>query len=82
MPYIKDSRRKDMDEIVDLMVKKQVAVDGDLNYILYKFCKYNVKPSYNNYKNYCGELSECASEIRRRLTGPYEDTKVKENGDV
>ena len=82
MPYIKKERRSDMDQVVDLMAKKSVAVDGDLNYILYKFCKNHVKPSYNNYKNYCGELEECVTEIRRRLLGPYEDTKIKENGDV
>ena len=82
MPYIKKEHRPDMDEIVDLMAKKPVHVDGDLNYILYKFCKYHVKPSYNNYKNFCGELHQCATEIERRLLGPYEGEKINENGDV
>lgn len=82
MPYIKPENRKDMDEIVDLMAKKPVRVDGDLNYILYKFCKYHVKPSYNNLKNFCGELEECAAEIRRRMLSEYENGKIKENGDV
>jgi len=81
MPYIKPEKRKEMDEIVDLMNKK-VKADGDLNYILYKFCKNHVQPSYNNYKNFCGELMECAAEIRRRILAPYEDSKIKENGDV
>ena len=82
MPYIKSSRRKDMDEVIDLMVAKAVKVDGDLNYILYKFCKENVKPSYNNYKNFCGELRQSATEIERRILAIYEDTKILENGDV
>jgi hypothetical protein len=82
MPYIKPENRKDMDEIVELMAKKPVKVDGDLNYILYKFCKYHVKPSYNNFKNFCGELEECAAEIRRRILSEYENGKIKENGDV
>jgi hypothetical protein len=82
MPYIKPENRKDMDEIVELMAKKPVKVDGDLNYILYKFCKYHVKPSYNNLKNFCGELEECAAEIRRRILSEYENGKIKENGDV
>jgi hypothetical protein len=82
MPYIKKEHRKDMDEVVDLMAKKPVSVDGDLNYILYKFCKFHVKPSYNNYKNFCGELRQCVTEIERRLLAPYEDLKIQENGDV
>jgi hypothetical protein len=71
-----------MNDIVDLMAQKQVKADGDLNYILYKFCKDHVKPSYNNYKNFCGELTECATEIRRRILASYENGKIQENGDV
>ena len=41
-----------------------------------------VEPSYNNFKNYIGELSECNCEIRRRLLAPYEDLKRLDNGDV
>ncbi len=82
MPYIKQESRLKMDEVVDAMVEAGVLANGDLNYILYKFCKYYIKPSYNNYKNFCGELNECAAEIRRRMTGPYEDIKIDENGDV
>jgi hypothetical protein len=82
MPYIKQETRKKMDKIVQLMRKLGVKVDGDFNYILYAFCIRNIKPSYNNYKNFCGELRQCATEIERRLVGPYEDEKIKENGDV
>lgn len=82
MPYIKQESRPAMDKVVQEMVVAGVKADGDLNYILYKFCKYYVKPSYNNYKNYCGELNECAAEIRRRMTGPYENIKIHENGDL
>jgi hypothetical protein len=82
MPYIKDKKRPMMDTVVELMRALDVKADGDLNYILYKYCKYYIKPSYNNYKNFCGELTECAVEIRRQLLAPYEDTKREENGDV
>lgn len=82
MPYIKPEDRAKMDSLVALMVSYGVQPDGHLNYILYKFCKHSVKPSYNNYKNYIGELEECIAEIRRRMLGPYEDTKIQENGDV
>lgn len=82
MPYIKQVNRPDMDKIVRLMELNRVKANGDLNYILFAYCKRYVKPSYNNYKNFCGELRQCATEIERRILGPYEDEKIKENGDV
>ena len=82
MPYIKPTQRKDMDKIVNLMNKLEVLADGDLNYILFKFCKYHITPSYNNLKNFCGELRQCATEIERKLLADYEEKKEKENGKV
>lgn len=82
MPYIKQIKRPGFDPVIDLMVKLEVKADGDLNYILFKFCKYYVKPGYGNYKNFCAELRQCATEIERRILAPYEDEKIKENGDV
>lgn len=82
MPYIKKEKRPEMDKIVKLMAKMGVKADGDLNYILFAFCKRQVKPSYNNYKNFCGELRQCATEIERRLLAEYEIKKMFENGDV
>lgn len=71
-----------MDKIVELMVILDVRVDGDLNYVLYAFCKREIPPSYKNYKNYCGELRQCATEIERKLLAPYEDLKEKERGSI
>ncbi len=82
MPYIKPELRHMMDTVAELMRAVNVKANGDLNYILFKFCKYSVEPSYNNYKNFCGELRQCATEIERRILAPYEDQKIKENGDV
>jgi len=82
MPYVVKEKRPDLDKIVDLMGSKGISADGDLNYVLFKYCKDYVKPSYNNYKNFLGELNECAEEIRRRFLAPYEDKKKEENGDV
>lgn len=65
-----------------MMISADVVANGDLNYILFKFCKYQVEPSYNNYKNFCGELRQCATEIERKILAPYEDLKIIENGDV
>ncbi len=82
MPYIKQERRPLMDEVLEAMHYAGVNADGDLNYILFKFCKEQVIPGYNNYKNFCGELRQCATEIERRILAPYEDKKIEENGDV
>ena len=83
MPYIPDqNRRAEMDEILELMKKHQVKADGDLNYLLFKFCKEDIKTGYNSLKNFCGELRQCATEVERRILGPYEEEKKNENGDV
>ena len=82
MPYVKQDRRPDLDMVVKLMNDVEVVANGDLNYILFAYCKRHIKPSYNNYKNFMGELNEAAEEIRRRILAPYEDSKIIENGDV
>ena len=82
MPYIKSERRDELEEVLWQMQQKGIKADGDLNYILYAFCKRYIKPSYGNYKNYCGELRQCATEIERRILAPYEDQKIIEAGDV
>ena len=75
-----------MDNVVDHLAMANcgegIKANGDLNYVLYAFCKRHISPSYNNYKNFCGELRQCATEIERRILGPYEDEKIAENGDV
>ena len=71
-----------LDTIVDSMKAIGIKADGDLNYILFKFCKYHICPSYNNYKNFCGELRQCVTEIERTLLAPYEEEKKRINGDV
>jgi len=43
-------------EIVDLMIDSGLKLNGDLNYILFKFAKYHIKPSYNNYKMFISAL--------------------------
>jgi len=82
MPYVKQQKRKNLNKIVSLMAEQKIKADGDLNYILFTYCKKFISPNYNNYKNYIGELNECINEIRRRLLSPYEDLKIKENGDI
>ena len=82
MPYIKQEDRSRLNAAVELFNSLNIQGNGDLNYILFKYCKNHIKPGYLNYKAFAGELEECAAEIRRRLTGPHEDRKIEENGDV
>lgn len=81
MPYIKQERRPDLDRLIDHLAH-MLKFDGDLNYVLFALCRRGVAPSYNNYKNFIGELTEATEEIRRRILANYEDEKIKSNGDV
>ena len=82
MPYVNQERRSDLNKVVVAMTEADVKADGDLNYIIFRFAKYHITPSYNAYKNFCGELHQAATEIERRLLAPYEDAKIIENGDL
>lgn len=82
MPYIENTRREELKSLYKRMIKCGLKADGDINYLLYKYCKENIPAGYNNYKNFCGELRQCATEIERRILAPYEDSKINENGDV
>lgn len=73
-----------IDEIVD-DAHFSVAANGSLNYFLVKLMLVRRKlegESYTFYKNYLGELEMAKQEIYRRYVAPYEDKKIKENGDV
>ncbi len=82
MPYIPEHRRPEMDKVVKQLLRSGVTVNGDLNYVLFAFCKRHITPSYNNYKNFIAELESCAREIQRRILDPYEDRARVINGDV
>jgi hypothetical protein len=82
MPYIEQNKRKKLNAVLNLMEECSVKADGDLNYLLFTYCKYIIPKSYNSLKNYCGELRQCATEIERRILAEYEKEKIKENGDI
>jgi len=78
MQYIKDDRR------YTLQMAPWYARDaGELNYAITILClKYAGQFNYAKINEVIGVL-ECAKlEFYRRLAAPYEDTKIKENGDV
>lgn len=88
MPYIKPENREELfPKINDLNVALENlgGKQGDLNYVISTLIDlYLIKNgvNYQNINNLIGVL-ECAKlELYRRVAAPYDDKKVKENGDV
>jgi hypothetical protein len=84
MPYIK----KELRELLDDFLQKAgfyIKPDGTLNYGIFKLMRERIKKmgmSYAEAIQWLGELEACKLEIYRRIVAPYEDEKIKENGDV
>ena len=87
MPYIKPEKREKYDKVLNELVSilKSVPaeeVDGELNYVVTKILK-NVYPlRYYHINKAIGVLECIKQEFYRRIAAPYEDTKIKESGDV
>jgi len=89
MPYIvKENRAKFIaiiDEVESAFLFDKVEA-GELNYILteiiIRFLKRNGGFRYKDINDAIGALECCKQELYRRLVAPYEDKKIKENGDV
>jgi hypothetical protein len=77
MPYIKQEER------VGRVTYAETA--GQLNYVftqvITEYLDNNGK-SYQTINDIVGALECCKLELYRRIVAPYEDTKIKENGDV
>ena len=98
MPYIEKNKRdviafqSDYGPVAEYLGTNELLVHtieiekpGELNYAITMLCKDyldNAGHSYTMYNEVIGVL-ECAKlELYRRLAAPYEDEKIKENGDV
>jgi len=87
MPYIKQEEREKWKDIIKKVVETlkeldQKDVEGNLNYLITKIMKETYEPKYFNYNRAIGLLECIKQEFYRRQVAPYEDTKIKENGDV
>jgi len=70
-------------EIIGILKAQPVeSIDGDLNYIITRILKESYPLRYFNLNRAVGVLECCKLEFYRRVAAPYEDTKIKENGDV
>lgn len=83
MPYITKDKRKICERAYYPLTKviSLLGVRGTLNYLLFRLAKHSCH-SYSEYADFRSELIEAHDEIGRRLLAPYENTKIKINGDV
>ena len=94
MPYIKQEDRKQYDDLIaqvtDELLNKipsdhgQNYSEGDLNYIISSIVwkLFDKSPCYANANKLVGALHCVITEFERRKVAPYEDVKIKENGDL
>jgi len=87
MPYIKKEDREFYDEIInelaEIISKRNVELqDGDMNYIITSLIKKIYPVKYKDINRAVGMMECVKQEYYHRVAGPYEDTKIKENGDV
>lgn len=87
IPYVKPEKRVELDNIVNQILTYFEKVedknrDGQLNYLFTKTLKSLYKPSYFNYERIMGLLTCIQHEFYRRWISLYEDSKMKQHGDI
>lgn len=84
MPYIKQEKRRDLENYLE-EVGEQLEVKGELTYCIYKLGLEYLKRHELNYQNIsdvCAAMRDSECEFRRRILDNYENSKIKENGDI
>lgn len=78
MPYLSEAAKK-------LLRDHGPGTSGELNYaltmIILTYLMYQGL-SYQTCNDIVGALDNCKDEFRRRVQHPYEDEKIRANGDV
>jgi hypothetical protein len=87
MPYIKQEQRPSIDELVAPLIAhlKELPLedqDGSLNYAVTKVLKDVYPMKYFHLNRALGVLTAIRAEFYRVVVAPYEDIKIKENGEV
>lgn len=87
MPYIKSEDRDNLNRVTAKLCDKLNENNnlGEYNYVVTLLMHNYIKENglrYEHLNNVVG-MTECAKqEFVRRVVSPYEDEKIKENGDV
>jgi hypothetical protein len=87
MPYIPKDKRPDLDAKMEALIDHLSRFpleeqDGALNYTITRMIKRIYPIQYRHLNRALGVLTAVTQELYRRVIGPYEDKKIKENGDV
>ena len=91
MPYIKPEVRSVFSEALDELRDdiRHGCSAGDLNYLFTQIAiaylqsyAQSYSTNYARINDVIGALEGAKLEFYRRLAAPYEDTKIKQNGDV
>ncbi len=85
MPYIKQDAREKFRHVIGELIANPPGDAGELNYLITKLCLNYFNYSKKNYQalnDIIGALEGAKLEMYRRTVAPYEDIKIKENGDV
>lgn len=89
MTYVPQVNRVALDVIVDGLVKRLREIKckpEDCNYVVTRVVLEALKPDtgwdYHSLSDAVRVLKDSATEIERRLLGPYEDTAILKNGDL
>ena len=84
MPYIKPENREAIDPHVQSLVET-IADTGDLNYaittLVVKYLLFKGL-NYDAINSVAGVLQKVVAELDVRVTRPYEDLKIFQNGDI
>lgn len=91
MPYIKEEKREELNPCIDNLIKcldpeKDMILEnilGDINYTFSRILGGLIgTPSYNKIAMITGVLENIKQEFYRRVAEPYEDLKIRQNGDI
>lgn len=83
MPYVTPERRQDL--TATAVVRCIPSEPGELNFCLTKVILEYLSfrgLRYQTINDIIGALEQAKDEFRRRVVHPYENLKLKENGDV
>ena len=85
MPYISEQNRRELmwvgQALEDVNKCKKISA-GELQYIIALAIKHIGPENYQDMNDIMGALAGAQMEFYRRTVAPYEDKKIKENGDV
>ena len=87
MPYIKESQKQRLKPLLDkILIGEKGELTYCINILQMKFAEQDIiahlKPSYQVLSDAVAAANDANTEFYRRVIFPYEDHKIRENGDI